>query len=245
MARKQAKKPSRRRKQAPTRRDRALAVARRAVRWAGIALAGAAALLLLLIILFRFVNPPGGPYMAAEAWRHGTIRHDWVNISDVPGFVPRSLVAAEDANFCLHWGFDVRAIRAAIEEGEGRGASTISQQVAKNLFLWHGRSWLRKALEAPITLAIEALWPKRRIIEVYMNIAEFDSGVFGVAAAGRAYFNTAPDRLNASQAARLAAVLPNPKGRNARSANLTRRAARIRDGAATIDADGRAACFQD
>lgn len=245
MARKQTKKPAKRRKQAKGRIHSMKALGARAARWAVVATLGGVGLLVLLTLLFRFINPPTTPYMLAESWRHDGVRQEWVSLEDVPAYVPGSLVAAEDANFCLHWGFDITAIRAAIADGTGRGASTISQQVAKNLFLWHGRSWLRKALEAPVTLLIEALWPKRRIIEVYMNIAEFDRGVFGVAAAGRDYFNTAPDRLSATQAARLAAVLPNPKGRNARSGSLSRRAGRIRDGAATIATDGRNACFQD
>jgi len=158
----------------------------------------------------------------------------------------RSAVAAEDANFCNHWGFDVEAIKAALAEGGSRGASTISQQVVKNVYLWHGRTWSRKALEAVITPAMEAVWPKRRILEVYLNVAEFDEGVFGVEAAARHYFGVGPGQLSATQAARLAAILPNPKERSASnpSASVRRRAAQIRDGAATIERDGRADCFQ-
>ncbi len=133
----------------------------------------------------------------------------------------RSVVAAEDANFCLHWGFDMAAIRKAIDEGGNRGASTISQQVVKNVFLWHGRSWLRKAMEAAITPVVELVWSKRRILEVYLNVAEFDTGVFGVQAAAQHYFGVSAADLSAVQAARLAAVLPDPKGRDARR---TRRA---------------------
>jgi monofunctional biosynthetic peptidoglycan transglycosylase len=158
----------------------------------------------------------------------------------------RSVVAAEDANFCLHWGFDVDAIRDAIEDGGGRGASTISQQVVKNLYLWHGRSYPRKALEAVLTPTLEALWPKARIIEVYLNVAEFDTGVFGVKAAARHYFGVAPSELSAVQAARLAAILPDPKARSASKPSdfVRRRARAIMDGAATIRNDGRAACFE-
>jgi monofunctional biosynthetic peptidoglycan transglycosylase len=159
----------------------------------------------------------------------------------------RAAVAAEDANFCLHWGFDMGAIRDAIAEGAGRGASTISQQVVKNVWLWHGRSWPRKALEAAITPLMEAAWPKRRVLEVYLNIAEFDEGVFGVEAAARHHFGVAAADLSAVQAARLAAVLPDPKGRSAArpSDRVRARAASIMDGAATIARDGRAACFED
>ena len=177
----------------------------------------------------------------------GGVTRTWVDFEDVAPVMARSIVAAEDANFCLHWGLDVDAIRLALEEGSGRGASTISQQVVKNVYLWHGRSWTRKALEAGMTPLVEALWSKRRILEVYMNVAEFDEGVFGVdAAASRHYFGVAPSNLTAVQAARLAAVLPSPKTRSARqpSAQLRKRASGIRDGAATIRADGRARCFE-
>lgn len=217
---------------------------RRILRWAGAGFLGAATVLLLLIALFRFVNPPATPYMLAESWRLNGVRQDWVALSRLPAHVPGAIVAAEDANFCLHWGFDMAAIRAAIAEGAGRGASTISQQVAKNLFLWQGRSWLRKMIEAPTTLAIEALWPKRRILEVYLNIAEFDRGVFGIEAAARRYFNRAAADLTPSQAARLAAVLPDPKGRSADDPRLSPRVRQIADGAATIAADGRNRCFR-
>src|SRR6056297_116209 len=165
----------------------------------------------------------------------------------IAAVMARSLVAAEDANFCQHWGFDMGAIRTAIAEGSGRGASTLSQQVVRNVYLWHGRNWARKALEAVLTPVVETLWPKRRIVEVYLNVAEFDAGVFGVEAAARHYFGVSAADLSAVQAARLAAVLPDPKDRSAKSpsAALRKRAASIMDGAATIDRDGRAACFED
>ena len=195
----------------------------------------------------RFLAPPQTFYMGQEARRLGGIAHDWVPIDQVAPVMPRALVAAEDANFCLHWGFDMAAIRTAIEHGAGRGASTLSQQVVKNVYLWHGRNWLRKALEAVITPVVEGLWPKRRIIEVYLNVAEFDEGVFGVEAAAQHYFGIGADALNAAQAARLAAVLPDPKDRSAARPGgwLKNRAAAIMDGAATIRRDGRAACFED
>jgi monofunctional biosynthetic peptidoglycan transglycosylase len=126
-----------------------------------------------------------------------------------------AMVAGEDQKFPFHHGFDVDAIQDAIDaadEGKRlRGASTISQQVAKNLFLWNGRSFVRKGMEAYFTVLIEALWPKRRILEVYMNIVELGNGVYGVGAASDTFFHTAPDRLGVVQAARLAAVLPNPR----------------------------------
>ena len=195
----------------------------------------------------RVLTPPQTFYMGQEARRLGAIDHQWVSLDQVAPVVARSVVAAEDANFCLHWGFDMAAIRTAIEDGRGRGASTLSQQVTKNVYLWHGRTWLRKALEAAITPVLEALWPKRRIIEVYLNVAEFDEGVFGVEAAARHYFGIGPEALSAVQAARLAAVLPAPKDRSAArpDAWLRKRAASIMDGAATIRRDGRSSCFED
>lgn len=215
------------------------------LRWGVRALSFGFLLAVALVLLWGTVNPPTTFYMLQEKRRIGSVDQHWVPISEVAPVMARSVVAAEDANFCLHWGFDVVAIRAAIEAGGSRGASTISQQVVKNVFLWHGRSWLRKALEAGMTPLVEALWSKRRIVEVYLNVAEFDEGVFGVEAAARHYFGVGPEALSATQAARLAAILPDPKGRSASkpSAFVRKRAASIRDGAATIRGDGRAACF--
>ena len=199
------------------------------------------------ISFFAIFDPWTTPYMRQEAGRLGEVDYQWVPLDEIAPVMARSAVAAEDANFCTHWGFDMGAIRAAINEGGGRGASTISQQVVKNLYLWHGRSWLRKALEALITPGMELVWSKHRIIEVYLNVAEFDEGVFGIEAAARHYFNVGPEDLTARQAALLAALLPDPKRRSAArpSAFVERRAASIRDGAATIRRDGRAACFED
>ena len=197
-------------------------------------------------VLWGVLNPPTTWYMWQESRRLGGVDHEWVPMEEIAPVMARSAVAAEDANFCLHWGLDLQAIRTAIDQGGNRGASTISQQVVKNVYLWHGRSWLRKALEAGMTPLVEAVWTKRRILEVYLNVAEFDEGVFGIEAASRHYFGVGPEELSATQAARLAAVLPNPKGRSANkpSSFVRSRAAAIRDGAATIRADGRAACFE-
>lgn len=215
-------------------------------RWA---LRGALAvlvLLLLAVLVYRFVPPPTTPYIFSESRRLGGVSREWVPMERIAPVMARSAVAAEDANFCLHWGFDMAAIRAALDSGGARGASTISQQVVKNVWLWHGRSWPRKALEAAITPMMEALWPKRRVLEVYLNVAEFDEGVFGVEAAAQHYFGVSAADLSPVQAARLAVVLPNPKGRSASNptAILRKRAAGIADGAATIRADGRSACFE-
>ncbi|KNG93601.1 monofunctional biosynthetic peptidoglycan transglycosylase [Pseudaestuariivita atlantica] len=201
---------------------------------------------LVIIAMLSVVNPPMGPYMRAEAARLGGIDREWVPMEEIAPVMARSAVAAEDANFCLHWGIDMDAMRAAIESGGARGGSTITQQVVKNVFLWHGRSYTRKALEAGLTPLVELFWSKRRILEVYLNVAEFDEGVFGVEAAARHYFGVGPDALSPTQAARLAAILPAPKTRSAsRPSTLVRnRASRIAAGAATIEADGRAACFE-
>jgi monofunctional biosynthetic peptidoglycan transglycosylase len=202
---------------------------------------------LAVVVLYRWVNPPITHTIWVERQRLGQIEQSWVPLAEIAGPIPRSVVAAEDANFCLHWGFDLDAIRAALDEGAQRGASTITQQTVKNVFLWQERSWLRKALEAVLTPLVELVWSKQRILEVYLNVAEFDEGVFGVDAAAFSYFKTGPSRLSAMQAARLAAVLPDPKDRSAANPTpaLERRARSIADGAATIAADGRAACFED
>ena len=212
--------------------------------WRG--LVGVAAFYGVLIVLFSFVPPPINIYQAQEAWRLGGIEKDWVGWDEIAPVMARSVVAAEDANFCLHWGFDMAAIREAIEDGGARGASTLSQQVVKNTFLWHGRSYLRKAMEAAITPVIEILWSKQRILEVYLNTAEFAEGVFGVQAAAQHHFGVDAADLSALQAARLAAVLPNPKDRSASqpSSFVRKRTRAILSGAETIDVDGRAGCFQ-
>ena len=202
-------------------------------------------LALTMVLLFRFVAPPTTLTILGEARRLGGVERTWVPLDRIAPVMARAAVAAEDANFCRHWGFDMAAIRSAIESGADRGASTISQQTVKNVFLWQGRSWPRKALEGLMTPVVEALWPKRRILEVYLNVAEFGEGVFGVEAAARSAFGVRAADLTDVQAARLAAVLPNPKGRSAADPSdfVRRRAASIRDGAATIRADGRADCF--
>ncbi|WP_050929610.1 monofunctional biosynthetic peptidoglycan transglycosylase [Aestuariivita boseongensis] len=239
------RKPARKKPARPERGRRGL------WRWAGFILLRATTvfilLVLALVLLFSVINPPTTHTIWSEGRRLGQVDHEWVPLDAIAPVMAQSVVAAEDANFCLHWGFDVAAIRAALEDGSGRGGSTISQQVVKNVYLWQGRSWIRKALEAAITPAVEAIWSKRRIIEVYLNVAEFDEGVFGVEAAARHYFGVGPEALSDVQAARLAAVLPAPKSRSASNPSpfVRQRAAAIRDGVATIRADGRAACFED
>ena len=197
------------------------------------------------IALYAVIAPPTTPYMLSERSRLGEVEQVWRPLEEISPHLARAVVAAEDANFCLHAGFDMDAIRAAIADGMSRGGSTISQQVVKNAFLWQGRSWARKALEGLMTPVMELIWTKRRVLEVYLNIVEFDEGIFGAEAAAQHYFGIPAADLSPTQAARLAAVLPNPRERSASSptAALMDRAARIADGAATIRADGRDACF--
>lgn len=209
-------------------------------------LCGLFVLAVVLIVLLSVVNPPTTIYMSQESRRLGGVDYEWVSMEEIAPVMARAVVAAEDANFCDHWGFDIRALKSAIAAGGTRGASTISQQTVKNVFLWHGRNYTRKALEALLTPLVEAVWTKRRIVEVYLNIAEFDEGIFGVEAASRHYFGVGPEALSTTQAARLAAILPSPKTRSASrpSNSVRKRAAKIIQGAATIRADGRSACFE-
>ena len=218
----------------------------RPVAWAWRGLISFGLAICVLVGAYAVIPPPSTPYILSEGLRLGSIDRKWVPMDDIAPVVSRSVVAAEDANFCLHWGFDMVQLRAAIAQGGNRGASTLSQQTVKNVWLWQGRSWLRKALEGVMTPVVEAFWSKRRILEIYLNVAEFDTGVFGIEAAAQHHFGVSASDLSARQAALLAAVLPNPKERQAvnPSAFIERRARSIADGAATIRADGRASCFQ-
>lgn len=174
------------------------------------------------IILFAFLPVPFSAVMVERqlgAWLSGDFSYvahsDWVAMDDIAPSMALAVMAAEDQKFPDHWGFDVAAIEKAISHNEKRptrirGASTLSQQTAKNLFLWDGRSWVRKGLEAGLTAGIELVWTKRRILTVYLNIVEFGDGIFGVEAAAQHFFHKPAKRLTASEAALLAAVLPNP-----------------------------------
>ncbi len=175
----------------------------------------------LQVIVLRFVDPPFSAFMAARqlsAWAHGnlssTVAYDWRDLDRMSPSLPLALVAAEDQNFPVHHGFDFKAIeKARLSNARGRkvrGASTISQQVAKNLFLWSGRSWVRKGIEAWYTVLIETVWSKHRILEMYANVAEFGDGVYGAQAASRTYFGKDASALTPAESARLAAVLPSP-----------------------------------
>ena len=174
------------------------------------------------VVALRWIDPPTSAFMIRErmqAPRSGSkayaVRYRWVDWASTSPHVKVAVIASEDQNFPAHYGFDLKAIdEALVDRQRGRrirGASTISQQVAKNLFLWPQQSWLRKGFEAYFTVLIETLWPKQRILEVYLNVAEFGRGVFGVGAAADVYFHKSAARLNAYDAALLAAVLPSPK----------------------------------
>lgn len=216
------------------------------LRRTGQALLGAVALAVLTVLVLRWVNPPWTPYVAAERARLGEVAQVWVPLEAVSEDLRRAVLAAEDAKFCDHWGFDLAAIRAVLDSGGSRGASTLSQQVVKNVFLWQDRSWVRKGIEAGLTVLVEVLWPKRRILEVYLNVAEFGEGVFGAEAAAQAAWGRSAADLVLWRAAAMAVVLPNPKERRitAPTAFLQQRAAAVADGARTLQAEGRAACVE-
>jgi monofunctional glycosyltransferase len=175
-----------------------------------------------IVVLLRWLNPPYSAFMAetqlAASTKHDrtyVFRRRWADLNQISPNLPLAVVASEDQKFPEHWGFDVEAIEKAYEMNQHshrvHGASTISQQVAKNLFLWSGRSYFRKGLEAYFTLLIEACWPKRRILEIYLNIAEFGYGTYGAEAAAQRFFHTSAANLTRSDSAVLAAVLPNPE----------------------------------
>lgn len=173
----------------------------------------------MLVGTLRWVDPPTSAFMMRERIGAGAdagrIQYEWVPAAAVSAHLKLAVIAAEDQKFPEHSGFDMDSINDALAErergGRVRGASTLSQQVAKNLFLWPGQSWVRKGLEAWFTVLIETLWPKRRILEVYVNIAEFGPDVFGAGAAARVYFDKPASELTPAEAALMAAVLPNPK----------------------------------
>lgn len=194
---------------------------RRALRWLLLAMAAAAGIVVLLVLLLRWVEPPATAFMLEARW-HAFIagdrayrqRYHWVDLEAISPQAAMAVIAAEDQQFPFHAGFDFKSIREAVRHNarsrRTRGASTISQQVAKNLFLWSGRSYLRKGVEASLTVLIEWLWPKERILEMYLNIAQFGPGTYGVEAAAQRYFRKPARRVRRDEAALLAAVLPNP-----------------------------------
>lgn len=186
---------------------------KRLLRWLWLGPLLLTALALATVLLLRVAPPPVSAFMLASDTH--PVQYRWVPWSAIAPTMPLAAVAAEDQKFPEHWGFDFEAIDKAIDHNQKsrriRGASTISQQTAKNLFLWSGRSYVRKGLEVGFTLLLEGLWPKRRILEVYLNVAEFGPGIYGVEAAARHYFGKPAARLSRHEAALLAAVLPNPE----------------------------------
>ena len=175
---------------------------------------------IFLVTLFREVPPPATPLMLLRAAQGHGIAKSWRGLDRISPFLLKAVIAGEDQKFCLHRGFDGEAIEAAWERyqsGRGRlyGASTISMQTAKNVFLWPGRDWLRKGLEAYFTVLIEAAWGKQRIIEVYLNVVEWGPGIYGAEAASEHYFKKPAAELSPYEAVRLAAVLPDPLDRSA------------------------------
>ena len=165
---------------------------------------------LLLVLPLRWLDPPTSAFMLRDRLGGVEVEQEWADWSALGSALPIAVVASEDQKFPHHRGFDLDQIREAVDGGAGRGASTISQQVAKNLYLWPGRSWVRKGIEAWLTVLIEATWSKRRILEVYLNIAEFGPGLYGAWAASERYYGRPPDLISMSEAARLVTVLPSP-----------------------------------
>ena len=186
--------------------------------------------------------------MAIRALEGEDVRRNPVSLNEISPNLVRAVIAAEDARFCTHHGFDLEAIEAAIranaDGGRLRGGSTISQQTAKNLFLWPDRSWVRKGAEAYFTVLIETLWPKKRILETYLNSAEWGDGVFGAEAAARVNFGKSGRRLTRLEAARLAAVLPSPNrwSADAPGPYVRARTRSILGRMQVVDRDGLAAC---
>jgi monofunctional biosynthetic peptidoglycan transglycosylase len=200
------------------------------------------------VLVLRWVPPPTSAFMlqdqlfGAGGRRSRPLRYHWVDWRRIAPAMRLAVVASEDQRFPFHHGFDVKAIADAVSEAQGgerlRGASTISQQVAKNLFLWPARSFVRKAIEAWFTALLELCWPKRRILEVYLNVAQFGRGIYGVDAAARTFFSEEPSRLSEWQAALLAAVLPDPERMHAAppSPYVAQRAREIEDQMAMLGA---------
>lgn len=205
-ARKPVKKRAGRRKHHPWLRRVVLAL---------LILAGA---LLLSIVAFRFVNPPITPVMVVDKLKGATLKRRWVPLEKISPNLRLAVVSSEDGRFCAHWGVDWGAVRDAVNAAHSlkgvRGASTIPMQTAKNLYLWKQRSYVRKALEVPLAYLMTAIWPKRRMMEVYLNIAQWGPGVFGAEAASRYYFHKPASALTRREAVLLAAALPNPRLRN-------------------------------
>ena len=202
-------------------------------------------LIFIILLLTKWINPPITTVILSESISlDQKVNQEWRTIDKIGKNVILTVLASEDSNFCTHYGFDFNEIFRAKEKGFSRGASTISQQVSKNLILWRERSWFRKGLEALITIMIETLWSKKRILEIYLNIAETGNGYFGIQAISNSLFKKNSYDLTLKEASYIAVTLPNPKKRNAKklSINLKKRAESVRNGANTLRLDGRASC---
>jgi monofunctional biosynthetic peptidoglycan transglycosylase len=193
----------------------------RLLKWIALAILTCVVLSILVVVTLRWIDPPGSAFMLearlsamTDGDRTYRTDYEWVNLENISSHAAIAVIASEDQQFPFHAGFDLNSIREAVRSSEKgkklRGASTISQQVAKNLFLWNGHSFVRKGLEAWITVIMELTWPKERILEVYLNIVEFGRGIYGVEAAAHRFFHKPASKLTSSEAATLAAVLPNP-----------------------------------
>jgi monofunctional biosynthetic peptidoglycan transglycosylase len=232
---------------AGARRGRRLSVALRALGWTFVALFYGS---LLWVGAYRIAPPPATFTMMARAAAGETVRARWVRLEEISPHLVRAVIAAEDSRFCLHRGLDFDAIEAALEDNKSRarprGASTISQQTAKNLFLWTGGGWLRKGAEAWFTLLGETLWGKRRTMELYLNVAEWGDGLFGAEAAAQARFSKSAKDLTPREAALLAAVLPSPnKWRvDPPGPYVSRRADMLRKRMDIVRRDGLDACLR-
>ena len=200
------------------------------------------------VAIHRIVPPPTTLLMVKQAVAGNGLTYRWRGIDDISPRLVEAVIAAEDARFCEHRGFDFKAIEKALDSNargrKVRGGSTISQQTAKNVFLWPGRDWVRKGFEAGYTLLIETLWGKRRIMEVYLNVAEWAPGVYGAEAAARRWYGKSAADLTPREAARLAAILPSPRRYQAASPGpyVRRRAGRIQAAMGTVRGEGLAAC---
>jgi monofunctional biosynthetic peptidoglycan transglycosylase len=195
-------------------------------------------LTLVLVLPWRWLAPPTSAFMLRDALQGSTdIHYRWLALNQIAPELAIAVIAAEDQKFPYHRGFDLAQIEAVLRRGRpGRGASTLSQQLAKNLFLWPGRSYLRKGLEAWLTLWLEVLWPKQRILELYLNVAEFGPDIYGAGAASRLLFGKTASSLSAREASLLAAVLPNPKIMSAAAPSdyVKQRSAQIRQAVAQL-----------
>jgi monofunctional biosynthetic peptidoglycan transglycosylase len=211
------------------RRKRRRSAVLRVLRRVAFALILVAAIPFVLVPVYGVVNPPVTTVMLLKGLGGAPIEKSWTDLSGISPNLVRAVLTSEDARFCAHGGIDWVEVQNALDDEDGRfrGASTITMQTVKNLFLWTGRDWLRKAVEAPLALYADLVLSKRRIMEIYLNIVEWDTGVYGAAAASEHYFGVPPSKLSAAQAARLAAILPSPETRDAaKPGPVTRRIAR-------------------